>query len=209
MTDYKRGGSRLVALNVDVEGGFLTEQDYVTMRGQLDTLRRDRPQAFDDLNKLAKSWRDRSGETLPSDRLQALDKALQDTGLPRNAAVMKVLSDYAAHGFQKDYHPGFMKNANGRPFMPSIFNATALNVQSFAANHPDFVEPLRKIVSGGDSTLIVTPANMFTDKKLGQEFANALRQHNLLADRTTCLALQVQAVAPEVFRNQIPASGRG
>ncbi|WP_435639933.1 hypothetical protein [Micavibrio aeruginosavorus] len=209
MTDYKRAGSRLVALNVDVEGGFLTEQDYVTMRGQLDTLRRDRPQAFDDLNKLAKGWRDRSGEALPSDRLQALDKALQDTGLHRGASVMKVLSDYAAHGFQKDYHPGFMKNANGRPFMPSIFNATALNVQSFAANHPDFVEPLRKIVSGGDSALIVTPANMFTDKRLGQEFANALRQHNLLADRTTCLALQVQAVAPEVFRNQTPASGRG
>lgn len=209
MTDYKRGGSRLVALNVDVDGGFLTEQGYAAMRDQLDALRRDRPQAFDDLNKLAKSWRDRSGETLPADRLQALDKALQDTGLPRDASVMKVLSDYAAHGFQKDYHPGFMKNANGRPFMPSIFNATAQNVQSFAANHPDFVEPLRKIVSGGDAALVVSPANMFADKRLGQQFASALREHHLLTDRAGGIALQVQAVAPEVFRNQGPVAGRG
>ena len=205
MTDYKRGDARLVALNVEAQGGFLTEKEYGATREKLDGLRRSNPDAFKDLHHLAQYWRTGNpADALPQDRIDALDRVLRKHEMSRESSVLKVLIDHAAHGFQATYHPGFMKNAGGRPFMPSIFNATAHNVESFVQNHPEFVEPLREILTKRDASLIVSPSSVFADQAQGRAFMAALRQHHLLGGEyvgTGRLSLQVQAVAPEVLRN--------
>lgn len=206
MSDYKRGNTRLVALNVDVKGDFLTEPEYVAMRGKLDDLRKSAPDAFRDLQHVAQEWRkDGAGNALPESRLEMLDSEMGSRGLTRTSAVLQVLLDHKAHGFRADHHPGFMRSASGRPMHPEMFNKAASNVREFAQEHPQFVAPLRTVLTSRDANLITSVSSIFNDRAEGRAFSEALQQHQLAKAGSLTMLTQLVA-ADELPRTPAPAA---